>query len=168
MLVFAVDDPEPFEEKTVIDDDRMAAVRDDDLGKAAGGDDSGFLAQLIGKPVDHAVQHGGAAQNNAAAHAFDGIFSDGMSGRFQADVMELGGPLGQRFQGDPHTGHDGSTDVIVIFVHTGDGGGGAHVNDEERCFIFFDAGDCRYDQVAADGGRIVHDDVETCFQTGPN
>ena len=64
----------------------------------------GPAAQLLLHPVQHAVQHGGGAVHDAAAHAVHRVLADHPARPVQADAGQLGRPGGEGIQGGAHPG----------------------------------------------------------------
>lgn len=65
-------------------------MRGDDVRVTTRADDGARIAELILDMRDHAVECRSRAVNQTALHTFDGISTDHMLWRVEADLRELG------------------------------------------------------------------------------
>ena len=133
----------------------MGADGGDAVGNAAGGDHGSLLAKLSLHAVDHAVQQQGRAKNAAAFHAVHRIGSDGTGRRIQRDVGQQRRVRRQCGQGQLDAGDDGAAAKRAVAVQHRDGGGGAHVDKDQRGLVDIQRAHGGHQQVTGQRGRII-------------
>ena len=164
--VVLVENDKALEQQIAVVDDLAAAHREDEPRDAARGDDGGLLAKLFFDALDHAVDHAGIAQHDAAAHRVDRIAADGLFRHIEADARQLRGAAGKRFGRDLNACADAAADIGAVFVHDGDRRCRAHVDHDERRLVFMQRRHGTDHKVAADGGGIVEQDIQPGLDAG--
>ena len=61
---------------------------------------------------------------------------------------------------------DDAADIVAVFIHYGDGGGGAHVDDDDGQGILRLCSHGVHNEVRAHLLRVVHPDVHSCLHAG--
>ena len=144
----------------------MGADGNNAVGQTAGGHHRGLLAQLGLHAVDHAVQQQGGTQNAAAFHAVHGVGADGVGRGIQRDGGQQRRVGRQRRQGQLHAGDDGPAAERTLAIQYGDGGGGAHVDEDQGRLIHVQRAHGGHQQVAGQRGGVVQTDRQVGADAG--
>ena len=87
--VFLIQSRQPLDQQILIINHLGTAQGEDKLSNATCEYDGGFDSQLCLHPCNHAVQHTGSAQHDAAAHAVNGVLANDTLRNIQADGRKL-------------------------------------------------------------------------------
>lgn len=136
-MVFLVQIIQPIQQQVFVDEDLPLTVRLDHLGVPAGHDDRRHGFGLGLHALDHTVDHGGVAVEDTGAHGVDGGAAKDGGGLLQGDVRQLRGPTGEGLHGDADAGDDNAA-LIGALAEVGEGGGRAHVDDDDGLGILLD------------------------------
>src|SRR5699024_3334853 len=107
-----------------------------------------------------AVDHIHVAENNARPHAVNGVLSDDLVGKLQADVGQLGSLAAQGVEGDLEARQDHAPYIISLLIHHAHGGGSAHVDDHQGQRMLMGGGYRVHDHIASHSLGIVHKNID--------
>ena len=139
----------------------------DDLGRqTACGDDFAGRVCLLRKTLYHAVNHAGAAVDNAGADTVHGVGADGFLGSLQVNRRQEGALAGQRVKRNTDAGRDHAAVIDAVGVHISDDRGGAHEDHDQRTAVFFKCTGTAAHDVAAEGLGTVDLQRHARFQPG--
>src|SRR6267142_5373585 len=100
------DDTQAIEREQIVDGLDVLRVVADHARETAGGEDFGFVAQLLQQAFDDSVDQAEIAEKQARLNAGDGVGADDLRGHADIHQRKAGGVLEQRLGGDADAGRD--------------------------------------------------------------